>query len=219
MILRHDSVQSASESHDVRGVTSDTGSTSKKQRILIVSHGHPDLNPGGGEIAAHNLHQHLRDDPNFESMFFARHDKPSLVHGGTTFAGTGKSDEVLFFVPMGDWFRFHQVDHAKVWRDFRECLTAFQPDIVHFHHYVHLGLEFLREVKNFSPSLPIVLTLHEYFGICHNHGQMIKTSGSRLCHESSPSACAQCFQQYTAQDFFLRKQYIQSFFALVDQFI
>lgn len=194
-------------------------SQTKKPRVLIVSHGHPELNPGGGEIAAFNLHKHLKESPDFESLFFARHDQPRLMHGGTTFAGTGKSDEVLFFVPMGDWFRFHQVDHAKIWRDFRECLTAFQPDIVHFHHYVHLGLELIREVKNFRPSLPVVLTLHEYFGICHNHGQMIKTGSARLCHESSPSACAQCFPQYTAQDFFLRKQYIQSFFSLVDQFI
>ncbi len=191
----------------------------RKQRVLIVSHGHPDLNPGGGEIAAYNLHQHLRDDPRFDSLFFARHDKPQLVHGGTTFAGRGKQDEVLFYVPMGDWFRFHQVDHAKIWRDFRECLSRFQPDVVHFHHYVHLGLELIREVKNFNPSLPVVLTLHEYFGICHNHGQMIKTGSTRLCHQSSPSACAQCFPQYSAQDFFLRKQYIQSFFELVDQFI
>lgn len=185
----------------------------------MICHGHPDINPGGGEIASYNLHNRLRSTEGFDSMFFARHDKPNLVHGGTPFSGTGKSNEVLFYVPMGDWFKFSQPDHPKIWRDFRECLENYQPDVVHFHHYVHLGLEMIREVKNYNKNLPVVLTLHEYFGICHNHGQMVKTDSNRVCHTSSPSDCASCFPKYSSQEFFLRKQFIQSFFALVDRFI
>jgi len=188
-------------------------------KILTICHGHPDLNPGGGEIASYNLHSKLRETEGYDSMFFARHDKPDLVHGGTSFSGTGKSNEIIFYVPMGDWFKFSQPDHPKIWRDFRECLENYKPDLVHFHHYVHLGLEMIREVKNYNPNLPVVLTLHEYFGICHNHGQMVKTSSGRVCHASSPSACSSCFPQYSSQDFFLRKQFIQSFFSLVDRFI
>jgi len=191
----------------------------KPIKVLIICHGHPDINPGGGEIASYNLHSRLCETEGYDSMFFARHNKPDLVHGGTPFSGTGKPNEVLFFVPMGDWFKFSQPDHPKIWRDFRECLENYKPDLVHFHHYVHLGLEMIREVKNYNPNLPVVLTLHEYFGICHNHGQMVKASSGRVCHTSSPAACANCFPQYSSQDFFLRKQFIQSFFSLVDRFI
>lgn len=192
-------------------------STSKK--ILYISHGHPDINPGGGEIAAYNLFSEIRAMPGFDACFFARHDKPGRNHGGTTFAGTGAPNEILFYVPMGDWFKFSQIDKPKIWRDFREVLENYNPDIVHFHHYVHLGLEMIREVKNFRADLPVVLTLHEYFGICHNHGQMVKTTDNSLCKKSSPTDCAGCFPKYTPQDFFLRKQFIQSYFTLVDQFI
>ena len=193
--------------------------STEKKKILYISHGHPDINPGGGEIAAYNLFSEIKQTAGFDSCFLARHDKFARVHGGTTFSGTGKQNEILFYAPMADWFQFSQPDKPKIWRDFRETLEIYQPDMIHFHHYVHLGLEMIREVKNFNKKIPVVLTLHEYFGICHNHGQMIKTTDGSLCHGSSPADCARCFPQYSPQDFFLRKQFIQSYFSLVDQFI
>ena len=192
---------------------------SEKTRVLIVSHGHPSHIAGGGEIAAYNLHQQINKTADFQSMFFARHDKAELLHGGTPFSGTGKPNEILFYSQMPDWFRFSQPDKAKVWRDFRQMLESCKPDIVHFHHYVHLGLEMIREVRRYSQTVKIVLTLHEYFGICHNHGQMVKTDGGGLCQESSPSACTRCFPEYSPQDFFLRNSFIKSHFSLVDQFV
>ena len=47
---------------------------------------------------------------------------------------------------------------------------------------------------------------------------MIKTSG-RLCYQSSPRECAQCFPGKAPEDFFLRERYIKSFFELVDHFV
>ncbi len=190
-----------------------------KQKVLIISHGHPDMSPGGGEIAAYNLFNELQKSDSYEAVFFARHDQADRLHGGTTFCGNGKPNEILFHAPVVDWFKFSQPDKPKVWRDFREVLELTKPDIVHFHHYLHMGLELIREVKNYNPDVPVALTLHEFFGICHNHGQMIKATDESLCHKSSPSDCAKCFPQYSAQDFFLRKQFIQSYFELVDQFI
>lgn len=193
--------------------------STEKKKILFISHGHPDINPGGGEIAAYNLFSEVNRTEGLKACFLARHEKFARVHGGTTFSGTGKQNEILFYAPMADWFKFSQPDKPKIWRDFRETLELYQPDMIHFHHYVHLGLEMIREVKNFNKNIPVVLTLHEYFGICHNHGQMVKTTDGSLCHGSSPAACAQCFPKYSPQDFFLRKQFIQSYFSLVDQFI
>lgn len=186
---------------------------------MIISHGHPEHIAGGGEIAAYNLHQAINRTADFQSVFFARHDKPELLHGGTPFSGTGKPNEILFYSKMPDWFRFSQPDKAVVWRDFRQMLESCQPDIVHFHHYLHLGLELIREVRRYSSTVKIVMTLHEYFGICHNHGRMIKTNGGALCSESSPAECAKCFPEYSPQDFFLRSSFIKSHFSLVDQFI
>lgn len=187
-------------------------------KVLVIAHGHPDHSKGGGEIAAYNLHQQLSESSGFDSVFFARHNRRELIHGGTPSAGTGREKEIIMYATMPDWFRFSQPDKALVWRDFRQALEVCKPDIVHFHHYLHLGLEFLREVKNFDPNIRIVMTLHEYYAICHNQGQMVKTDRS-LCHYSSPDSCAQCFRQYSAQDFMLRKLFINSHFDLVDEFI
>ena len=189
------------------------------KKILFVSHGHPEINPGGGEVAAYNLFSEINRTKGFDSCFLARHDKFARVHGGTTFSGTGKANEILFYAPLADWFQFSQPDKPKIWRDFRETLEIYKPDMIHFHHYVHLGLEMIREAKNFNKHIPVVLTLHEYFGICHNHGQMVKTTDGSLCHGSSPAECARCFPKYSPQDFFLRKQFVQSYLSLVDEFI
>ena len=159
----------------------------KPARVLVISHGHPDHSKGGGEIAAYNLHNSINATMGFESVFLARHNDRTLLHGGTAFSGTGKPGEVLFYTNTPDRFQFSQPDKARVWRDFRELLERVEPDVVHFHHYLHLGIELLREVKNYNPDLPLVLTLHEYFGICHNLGQMIKTDSGALCHQSSPA--------------------------------
>ncbi|MDC0435343.1 glycosyltransferase family 4 protein [bacterium] len=191
----------------------------KKKKILIVSHGHPDLNAGGGEIAAYNLHNSLNENADFDSVFFARHRFAHLRHGGTPFSGNGRKSEILFYSTMPDWFRFSQPDKAAVWRDFRQMLEIVQPDVVHFHHYIHLGLELFREVKNYNPDIPIVLTLHEYHAICNNLGQMVKEKTNELCYESSPRDCTNCFPKYTAQDFKLREQFIKAHFDLVEIFV
>lgn len=185
---------------------------------MVVAHGHPDHTKGGGEIAAYNLHRQLQSSSSFESVFFARHHLRDLIHGGTPSAGTGREKEIIMYANMPDWFRFSQPDKALVWRDFRQTLETCKPQIVHFHHYLHLGLELIREVRNFNPDIRIVLTLHEYYGICHNQGQMVKTDRT-LCYESSPNACARCFSQYTAPDFMLRKLFIKSHFDLIDAFV
>jgi len=97
------------------------------RKILIVAHGHPDHQSGGGEIAAHNLHKKLLDADNYQSAFFARHNKRELQHPGVPFSGNGKPGEVLFYSTMPDWFRFSQPDKAKVWRDFPfSSLFAFR---------------------------------------------------------------------------------------------
>jgi len=188
-------------------------------RVLVVAHGHPELCAGGGEIAAWNQHRALNACDDFSSVFLARHDDPARLHGGTPFSGTGRADEILFHATMPDWFRFSQPDSALVWRDFRDALDTVRPDIVHFHHYVHLGLELIREVKNRNPDTPVLLTLHEYFAMCHNHGQMMKRHEDVPCERATAMDCSRCFPEHSPQDFALREGFIKSHLDLVDRFI
>ena len=187
-------------------------------KVLIISHGHPVQSKGGAEIAAYNLYKELRSR-DIDAMFLARSSHPS--HGGSTFSTLGDEREILFHTGMNDFFNFTSNNKKHVWNDFRELLQRYRPDVVHFHHYSHMGLELIRVTRSVLPDARIVMTLHEFLAICHHNGQMIKNGNgkTKLCYKSSPTECTACFPQFSSSDFFLRKKYIQSFFDLVDMFI
>lgn len=170
-----------------------------------------------GKIAAFALFKGLRAYPDVEAVFVAR-ERPEPNQGAALGNHTADGSEILFRTEI-EFFRFSQRQQTLVYRDFRSLLDWFRPSVVHFHHYVHLGLELLREVHNHAPSVPIVLTLHEFLAICHNNGQMVKVKDGDLCYEASPAACSRCFPDISPQDFFLRKAYIKSFLELADAFV
>jgi len=187
------------------------------ERILIVAHGHPEISFGGGEIAAHAEWTELRRR-GYEAMFvgWTLH---SAGHPGTPFtARSADGRELLFAAPPVDHFRHSQRHHLIVYQHFRELLERFQPTVVHFHHYVHMGLELVREVRKYSPSVRIVMTLHEFLAICHAQGQMLKTNGM-LCMKASSFDCHLCFPEISPQDFFMRELFVKSFLKLVDLFV
>jgi glycosyltransferase involved in cell wall biosynthesis len=186
-------------------------------RVLIVSHGHPDFSIGGGEIAAHAQWRELRRR-GIAAMLVAR-TSHSPRHAGASFSlRSADGMEVLFSAPPVDHFRHSQPQRRVIHEEFRALLERFQPTVVHFHHYVHLGVEMIREVRKLSPDCVVVLTLHEFLALCHAQGQMLKTSGL-LCSKAAPLDCHGCFPHITPQDFFMRELFIKSFFGLVDRFV
>jgi glycosyltransferase involved in cell wall biosynthesis len=202
-------------------------------RILMVCHGHPELSLGGGEIAAYRQCSALRA-AGHDVLFLARAAPPN-PHCGTPFSlALSHPQDVLFYSPDINHFLHSQRAKWAIYKQFRELIERFQPEVFHFHHYVHLGVEMLREARRSAPTAPIVLTLHEYLAICHNHGQMLKTNppgmdvatdqhgfggANRLCQQATPTACSACFPNYSPQDFFLRESYLRSFLDLADAFI
>ncbi|MBV8359923.1 MAG: glycosyltransferase family 4 protein [Deltaproteobacteria bacterium] len=186
-------------------------------RILIISHGHPDFNVGGGEIHAYAHWEELRRR-GIEAMLLCRNSS-SPGHGGTPFsARSADGREVLFNLPPVNLFRHSQPHRYAVYKEFRDLLERFRPTIVHFQHFAHLGLELIREVRKYASEVPIVLTLHEFLAICHAQGQMLKTTGL-LCQKAAPLDCHMCFPDISPQDFFLRELFVKSFLALVDIFV
>ena len=70
-------------------------------RTLIVSHGHPDFNKGGAEVAAYNLYSAMRDRGE-DAFFLARTSQPP--HGGAAFSSRKDKREILFHTTNGRWF-------------------------------------------------------------------------------------------------------------------
>jgi glycosyltransferase involved in cell wall biosynthesis len=190
---------------------------STRERILVIANGHPAIDKGGVEIVAYNQFKEIDSRPDCDAMFFA-----ALPNGPTdrgTRVSRRKDNEVLLSTHTTDFFKLSQAYKPAILWHFKELLELFQPTVVHIHAYIHLGVEIIRGVHNYSPDVPIVLTLHEYLAICNQNGQMVKRGSHKLCFESSPADCHRCFPEHSPADFFLRKRFIQSFFSLVDQFI
>ncbi|GAB5380429.1 MAG: glycosyltransferase family 4 protein [Aliiglaciecola sp.] len=185
------------------------------KRILIVSHGHPDINKGGAEMAAYNMFNELIN-ADVDAYFLARTGQ--TPHGGAAFSQRNSEREILFHTTMDDGFLFSNIKTRHMWQEFRDLICLLKPDIVHLHHYFLLGIEILEEIRRSLPNVKIVLTLHEYLAICHNKGLMVKTSGS-LCYKSTSRDCHECFPEKQPGDFFLREQYIKRMFDNVDHFI
>lgn len=189
--------------------------TPQRERVLVIAHAHPDFSLGGGEIAAYNYFKSYRKLPEVEDAWFlARLDRHRPATGGISLR---RENEYVWETGVRDWhlMKTSQLDATLTW--FADLIRALKPTIVHVNHYVHIGLEFLRVIKEVDPEIRIYLTLHEYIAICSNSGQMIKTNG-RLCSRESFDECRQCFPERSAEDFWLRKHFFQSYFSLIDGF-
>lgn len=191
--------------------------TKPKHRILTMAHAHPDFSLGGGEIAAYNLYKAYKANPDVEaSWFLGRADRG---RGTTGQISLRRPDEYLWEQGVANWHTMTAAHQESVTTWFADMLRALKPTVVHTHHYAHLGLEYLRVVKEVDPSIKLMMTLHEYMAICQNSGQMIKAGSFKLCSRSSPDECRGCFPNHTVEDFWLRKHRFMGFFDLVDQFV
>ncbi|MFC3093093.1 glycosyltransferase [Alteromonas sediminis] len=183
-------------------------------KVVFISHGHPDLSKGGAEVASWNLYQLLKSE-GVECLYIARADEKS--HGGSTFSQRG--DEVLFHTKIQDWFSLSSGNTKALFGDLGKLLKSFSPDIVHVHHYAHMGIEIFSAIRRAVPKAKIVFTLHEFMAMCFHNGQMVTKDKLKLCNKAVFSDCHGCFPQHSPGDFFLRKQYILDHFSHVDQFV
>lgn len=185
------------------------------RKVLIIAHGHPEFNKGGGELAAYQFYQECLKQGD-DAYFLARTNQ--LPHGGAAFSSINNSREILFHTTHDDFFLFSNIKTRHLWKDFADLLTKIKPDVIYFHHYFLIGIEALEVAKKTLPNVKIALTLHEYFAICPRNGLMLKDE-NKLCYDSSPLKCQSCINERSPGDYFLREQYIKRMFDNVDHFI
>jgi glycosyltransferase involved in cell wall biosynthesis len=189
-------------------------------RVLVVSHGHPSFSIGGAEIASHNLFQGLNQLPEVEAFYLARAAHPVARHRQTPLMSLRQGARETFL-----WA--DDYDHALLSNQatddlsgaFRRYLLDVRPDIVHFHHFIGLGVEALWEVRRTLPDAAIVVTFHEYLSICMHHGQMVKTQKKRLCNRASPAECHACFPDLSPSRFLERELFLKTHLGFADAFV
>jgi len=187
------------------------------RRILVVAHNHPELHPGGTEIFAHDLAGAYRAE-GCEVLFLgatnAIHREP---HPGTALQSVG--EDALLWSAHYDRFHMSQIDHYGTLQDLGALLGEFRPDVIHVHHLVLIGAEFLTLARRLLPQASIVMTLHDYYPICHHDGLMVRPGDRQRCTGSSPAACHGCFPEIGSDRFLLRERFIKTHLAAVDRFI
>lgn len=189
-------------------------------KLLSICHNHPDLHPGGTEIFSHGLFQELKTH-GVEGLYVACVDK--LHRGrlpGTLLQAVGRApDELLLWTGHFDRFNMSQVDLHGVMFELQRLLRTFKPTVVHFHHALLIGVEAFQLVRRTVPDAAIVLTLHDYYPICTNDGQLATVSDRRLCRTPGPDSCVKCFPDATRDAFVMRELFLKHAFSLVDRFL
>ncbi len=185
-------------------------------RILVISHSHPELTKGGGEIAAYQLYRGMAARSGGETWFMGCDRRPT--RSDIPISQPFGTQDYLYSAGEFDWFKFANRD-ARFPEAFANLLRELSPNVVHFHHYVGVGVEAFALVRRVLPTAKIVVTLHEYLAICNHHGQMVTRPDRNLCYRETPVKCVECFRENDESDFFLRKKYIKHFFGFVDHFV
>ena len=196
-------------------------SSTKSKKVLIVVHNHPLISPGGSEIFAYDLFHSIKKYTNYDGFFLAAsngsHRQP---RSNTPFQTVNNApDEILFWGGVFDYFYQSQKNPRLASSYLRNFLQQLQPDVVHFHHSLHIGLEVVSLVRQALPKAKIVYTLHEFLLICNRDGQMVFNHNNDLCEYASPSKCNRCFPEISPQKFRMREEFIKAHLQLVDKFV
>ncbi len=176
-------------------------------RTLIISHSHPQLKDGGGEVAAYRQFTHMREmgmDVHFLGAAYDPALANTLFPGGQRMVAFGRNDYIFRTAPM-DIYLLEQPtveDEDELLR----MLLRYDADIYHFHHFWNIGAGVIRRLRKARPEARFICTLHEFMAICMNDGQMIKRGTNQLCREAGPVACALCFPSHNPVNFLVRQR-------------
>ncbi len=167
--------------------------TARPTRILQIAHNHPEFGPGGTEILALALHRRALDE-GVDSWFLGAVEpfQRSANPGTHMIAVTGDQREAVLFAPVFDRFGLSQPDSWGILAALADYLRLLRPDVVHFHHVLNLGLEAIAVTRAVLPRARILLTLHDYYLVCANHGQLYRHDEERRCPGPAPTRCARC---------------------------
>ena len=189
-------------------------------RVLLICQFHPELVRGGAQQVTYELFQELRERNDIQPFLLASLDEshPALFKSGARITGfDGRRDEFLFLSRDYDsWW--HKLGDPLLVESFIEFLQTIRPDVVHFHHFVAFGIDFLSVVRRVLPTCRIVFTCHEFMAICAAEGHMVRLTDRSLCDHASPVRCHQCFPDRSPEQFLLRKMWFMRHLAQVDCF-
>jgi glycosyltransferase involved in cell wall biosynthesis len=199
-------------------MSTSAASPAGRPRILQIAHNHPRFHPGGTELMALALHREALKS-GLDSWYLGALDEDQALPGlGTQMIGlTDDQREAALFASDFDRFALSQSDHFGFLREFQQYLQAIRPDVIHVHHVLNFGLEAFHAMRRALPDVRIVLTLHDYYLICANNGQLYKHDKKERCGGPSLAECMNCIPDKRASDFAMRGLDVGNALSLCDR--
>lgn len=191
-------------------------------RYLTVALYHPRVMKGGAQQVAKDLHDRAGEDADVTAFLLAGIDGRMFPSFGKVGAAiTALPDAPREYVLSGRSFDdfYHTIYDPRRNKALRRFLEDLQPDVIHVHHSLWVGLEFLSLARSVLPNVKILYTLHEYLPICLANGHLYRKAEGAICLDTAPDQCARCFPDRSAAEFTLRRRGFQRAFALVDRFV
>jgi glycosyltransferase involved in cell wall biosynthesis len=189
-------------------------------RILQIAHNHPRFHAGGTELAALALHRQALAQ-GMDSWFLGALDDTQIRpnQGTEMVALSDDGRESALYAANFRRFFLAQQDYFGFQREFRAYLSEIRPTVVHIHHVLNFGLEALYVIRSTLPDAKIILTLHDYYLICANNGQLYKHDSKTRCEGPGLHECLKCFPAMNANDFAMRDLDIRNALSLVDRIV
>jgi GT2 family glycosyltransferase/glycosyltransferase involved in cell wall biosynthesis len=158
-------------------------------RILLVVHGFPPAASGGTELYVRDLADALASSGEDEVTVFTRDNDPHRLELSVRAAVEG----LVRVVRVNNTFQAcHSFEESyanpAIERIAAELLDDWRPDVVHVQHLTCLSTGIPRQGA--LRDIPVVLTLNDYWLICHR-GQLVDRDGRR-CEGPGSEGCARC---------------------------
>ena len=189
-------------------------------KVLLISLFHPELVRGGAQQVCYELFLGLQDRSDVEATLLASVDSsmPALFKSGARITGFDRRPNEYLFLSRNYDHLWHKVPDPLLIESYIEFLHLVEPDVVHFHHFLTLGIDLLTVTRKVLPHARIVFTFHEFLSICFADGQMVRKSDKSLCSYASSVRCHQCFPDLSPEFFFMREMWMKKHFEAVDVF-
>jgi glycosyltransferase involved in cell wall biosynthesis len=189
-------------------------------KVLLVSLFHPELVRGGAQQVCYELFQGLRRRPDVEATLLASIDGsvPALHKSGAGITGFDRRPNEYIFLSRDYDYLWHKVRDPRLIQSYIDFLGLIEPDVIHFHHFLTLGIDLLTITRKALPRARIIFTFHEFLSICFADGHMVRKTDNSLCKEASAVRCHQCFPDLSPEHFLMRELWMKKHFEAVDVF-
>ena len=185
--------------------------------VLYVSHGHPAFAKGGGELAAWRLFETFRSKPGFKGCgFLAAASSPDQLPAGCEVMGL--SEDEWLIKRSTNAITHDTAINLTNGGQLHQAMVQHCFQIIHLHHYLHVGIDLVVALRRWFPQAHILLTLHDYWGPCVYEGRLLRSSGD-LCGKGDPVACDRCLGGGRRGELAIRQVRLQRMTSIIDHFI